>query len=84
MTQKTTAREKNQENVENALANLGTSRMVLKMVKLRISQAMRSNGLSGLLGPALDDVDEVDQRVTKAQAEFSEIWYRGQEKGWWE
>jgi len=84
MTQKTTSREKNQENVENALANLGTSRRVLRMVWLRINQAINMFGAVDLLNPALDDITEAEERVAEAQHQFSEFWDKGQKNGWWE
>ena len=52
---------------EGALANLGTARVLLGLVEVRVRHALQSGGMAALLIPALDDLTQADEYIHNAQ-----------------
>lgn len=59
------AKEQARERYENALACMAAALLHLELVELRIERAARQQ--PGLLGPALDEIDTIKSKLSKAQ-----------------
>jgi hypothetical protein len=70
--------------VEDALAVLARARLLLRaQVRFRLRQAVERDALLGdLLRPAMGQLDDIDDALTRAQGVLSADWRAGNVAGW--
>ncbi len=69
--------EQRREDAENIMALIGHARLLLRsQVTLRVRQAAQ-RGNAELLDPALEQINDVDQVLSRAQAYIGETWRAG-------
>jgi hypothetical protein len=76
--------ERRRSAVEAALGGLAEAVVVLDALTIvRVRQAMeRDCSLEPLLQPALDELDNVRDRIETAKDQFSDVWQSGQGCRW--
>ncbi len=76
--------EDRREAVELALIDLATAERVLETrTQVRLVQAIgRDSALAGLLGPALQEINQVKTFINEAHVQFKAVWDAGQLDRW--
>lgn len=76
MTRLTDRAENERGDLEDTLGQLGVAQILIEtQVDLRMRQAIRRDaGLSDLLTPALDHLDQINAAIASAQSQLGMIW----------
>lgn len=79
----TQRQESNRMIIENEMAELDAVLDDLGLIGLRLEQAMRRSRLSELLGPAVQMLAAVTQRVRHTQRVMRSVAALWEERNWW-
>ncbi len=62
--------------LEDTTAAIVRAELLLRMVRLRVTQALERSGLWALLGPAVDDLDDARSTLARAKGYLSDTTQR--------